>query len=105
MKITDKGPADIGVSELVRNKSTASTDQGEEGREGQRSGEPARVTISPEARQLQKVAELARRGDELRAEKVDKLKAQISRGEYHVDSEEVAKSMVRSEISRLLSKK
>ncbi|MGH8514778.1 MAG: transporter substrate-binding domain-containing protein, partial [Gammaproteobacteria bacterium] len=42
--------------------------------------------------------------DELRAEKVGKIKEQIEAGAYHVDAEEVAKSVARSEVARLLGK-
>jgi flagellar biosynthesis anti-sigma factor FlgM len=63
------------------------------------------VQISPEARKLQRIAELAQKGDELRAEKVKALKEQIDDGSYNVASEDVAKSIVRSEVARILEKK
>jgi flagellar biosynthesis anti-sigma factor FlgM len=68
----------------------------------ERSGEAAQVTISADARRLQRVTALAKREDELRAEKVNRIKEQILQGKYRVEAAEVAKGIVRSEISRLL---
>jgi flagellar biosynthesis anti-sigma factor FlgM len=62
------------------------------------------VSISAEARKLQKVVALAERGDELRAEKLRQIKEQIEQGTYHVKAADVAKSVARHEISRLLGK-
>jgi flagellar biosynthesis anti-sigma factor FlgM len=53
---------------------------------------------------LQKAAELAGKGDELRAEKVNKIKEQLAQGTYKVDAEDVAKSIARGEVARLLNK-
>jgi len=68
-----------------------------------RSGETVQAPISAEARRLQKrVGVLAERGDELRAEKVRRIKEQVVQGKYHVKAAEVAKGILRSEIARLL---
>ena len=53
----------------------------------------------------EQVAELARTGDQLRADKVKKIKEQIAADLFQVDSKEVAKSIARSEVSRLLENK
>jgi len=53
---------------------------------------------------MQRVAELAKKGDELRAEKVKQIKEQVEQGTYEVGSEDVAKSILRSEVSRLMEK-
>lgn len=61
--------------------------------------------ISKEARGPQRIAQhLARKGDELLAEKVKQIKEIIAKGEYEVDPREVAKSIIRTEISRHLEK-
>lgn len=70
----------------------------------ERSSDAAVVDISPEARHLQQVGVLVQRGDDLRAEKVSRIKAQIFQGTYQVDPAEVAKAVVRSEITRLLGR-
>ena len=105
MNITQKGPADPELAQLVSNDN----EMGSAGREvdvkAQPSGESAEVDISPEARKLQRVAELARTGDQLRAEKVKQIKEKIAADQFQVDSKEVAKSIARSELSRLLEKK
>lgn len=61
--------------------------------------------VSLEAYRRQKMADLAKPGNDPRAEKIRKIKEQIERGTYHVDASDVAKSLVRSEIARLLRKK
>lgn len=105
MKITDKGHIDATISQVVKNDRAAAPEQAGEGKRADRSGEPTKVTISQEARKLQRVAELAKKGDELRAEKVNTIKEQVEKGEYKVEPEEVAKSIVRNEAARLLSQK
>ena len=66
--------------------------------------ELASSSCSPEESLSERIVALAARGDELRAEKVRRIKAQIAQGTYYVDTEAVAKSMLRSEIARLLGK-
>jgi anti-sigma28 factor (negative regulator of flagellin synthesis) len=45
------------------------------------------------------------KGDQLRADKVRQIKEQIKTGQHQVDSKEVAKSIARSVVSRLLDEK
>lgn len=103
MKIADKGPVDVSLSQLVKDNQTVSAArEGGERRAVGPTGEAAHVSISAEARQLQRVAALAARGDELRAEKLTHIKEQLDQGTFHVEAADVAKGIVRSEISRLL---
>lgn len=106
MKIADKGPIDIQTSQAVRGESavSAARDRSDKRRVEQQSGDAAQVSISAEARKLQKVIALAEQGDELRAEKLRQLKEQIEQGTYHVEAGDVAKSIARHEVSRLLGK-
>ena len=67
--------------------------------------ESAKVDISKQTLELQRMAELARKGDELRAKKVKQIKESIVKGEYEVDAQEVARSMIRTELSRHREKK
>lgn len=62
------------------------------------------ASFSPEESHSERVVALAARGNELRANKVRRIKAQIAQGTYYVATEAVAKSMLRSEITRLLGK-
>lgn len=105
MRIADKGPVDTHVSQLVRGDSAApvARDQNDK-RQVEQTGDAAQVSISAEARKLQKVVALAERGDELRAEKLRQIKEQVEQGTYHVEAAEVAKSVARHEVSRLLGK-
>jgi hypothetical protein len=47
---------------------------------------------------------LARRGDELRVKRVRQVKEIVAKAEYEVDPREVAKSIIRTEVSRHLGK-
>jgi flagellar biosynthesis anti-sigma factor FlgM len=105
MKVIQKGPSDAELSQLVQNDKTLGRIRRDRSGEVVQSGESAKVDISREARELQRIAELARQGDELRAERVKQLKESIAKGEYAVDAEEIAKSIIRSEVSRHLEKK
>lgn len=105
MKITPKGPADADLTQLVKKDKISGPAHGDGDIKTNQNSGSARVSISPEARQLQRIAELARAGDELRAEKVKKIKEAIDNGTYRADSIEVAKSAVRAEVARLLEKK
>jgi flagellar biosynthesis anti-sigma factor FlgM len=105
MKITPKGPADADLTQLVKKDKIAGPAQSEGDIKAHQSSGSAKVSISPEARQLQRIAELARAGDEFRAEKLRKIKEAIDAGTYHADSIDVSKSVVRAEVARLLAKK
>jgi len=105
MKITQRGPADTDLSQLVQNDKTVNRVRRNFDPKVQQSGESAKVNISKEARDLQRIAELARTGDELRAQKVQQIKDQIARGNYNADPQEVSKSIIRSEVSDMLQNK
>jgi negative regulator of flagellin synthesis FlgM len=104
MKITGKDLIDSGISQHVQNDKGVAPARSEGEKGAPQTGETAKVSISEEARYLQKAAELAGKGDELRAEKVNKIKEQLAQGAYKVDAEDVAKSVARSEVARLLNK-
>ena len=103
MKFTHRGPADANLAKLINNDKTVKPPCADS--KVKESGSRARVGISPKARKMQRVAELAKKGDELRAEKVKKIKEQVEQGTDEVNSKDVAKSILRSEFSRLLEKK
>ena len=106
MKITPKGAESSDLAKIVQNdKKTAVAGTNRDAMAAQRSGESASVKISPEARELQRIAELARKSDQLRSAKVEALKEQIANGQYQVSEDEVAKSIARAEVTRLLEKK
>jgi flagellar biosynthesis anti-sigma factor FlgM len=102
MKITQRGPADTDLSQLVQNDNTINQVRRYSDPKVQQGGKPAKINISKEALELQKIAELARTGDELRAQRVNQIKEQIANGQYQADSKEVSKSIIRSEVSGLL---
>jgi flagellar biosynthesis anti-sigma factor FlgM len=105
MKITQRGPADSDLSQVVKNEKPVSHARRDVKGSTAHSNESAKVRISDEARELQRIAELARAGDQIRAEKVKSIKEQVDNGTYQANSEDVAKSIIRSEVSRLLEKK
>ena len=105
MEVTHKGRPGTELSLLIQNGKAA----GQAGRDKRtRVGptvESAKVNISKNAREPQRIAEpLARNGDELLAAKVRQVKETIAKGEYEVDPREVAKSIIRTEVSRHLEK-
>ena len=105
MKVTHEGRAGKHLSRLIQNDKTA----GQTGRDKRTEVDPtvesAKVNIYKGARELQRMTDLlTRKGDELRAEKVRQVKEIIAKGEYEVDSREVAKSIIRTEVSRRLEK-
>jgi flagellar biosynthesis anti-sigma factor FlgM len=60
----------------------------------------AKDDISKQIWELQPLAELARDRDEYRAQRVRQIKERIVKGEYKVDAQKVARSMIRTEVSR-----
>ena len=105
MKLIPRGPADTDVSQLVQNDEAVNSARREADSNFPQGGESTRIDSYEQAYSLQRVTELARIGDQLRADKVRQLKAQIVAGQFQVDSEETAKSILRSEVSSLLEKK
>jgi negative regulator of flagellin synthesis FlgM len=103
MKITPKGSGDAELA--VQSEKKIGPTRQEKEPAGKASGGASSVQISAQARRLQQIAELAKKGDELRAEKLEALKEKIDAGTYQVDPAEVAKSIVRSEVARALEKK
>jgi flagellar biosynthesis anti-sigma factor FlgM len=101
MKIIQRGPSETDISQLVHNETSVAHRKSAD-LKLQPGSESATVNISQKARELQRIAELARAGDGLRAEKVRQIKEQVAAGEYHAESKDVAKSILRSEVTRLL---
>ena len=105
MKVTHKARPGTDLSQLIRNDKAAGQTGRDRKTEVGPTVESAKVNISKKARELQRIAELlARKGDELRAEEIKQLKQIIAKGEYEVDAQKVAKSIIRTEVSRHLEK-
>jgi flagellar biosynthesis anti-sigma factor FlgM len=105
MEVIHKGRPGTELFQLIQNGKAA----GQAGRDKRvqvgPTVESAKVNISKEAREPQRIAQqLARKGDELLAEKVRQVKEMIAKGGYEVDPREVAKSIIRTEISWHLEK-
>jgi anti-sigma28 factor (negative regulator of flagellin synthesis) len=71
---------------------------------GKLSVSEAPLILSLEERQRLKMAS-AKREEELRAQKIREIKARIEGGAYRIGAADVAKSIVRREIARLLGGK
>ena len=104
LTVTTNGSTDAGLSQLIHNDKKVAYLRPVEQERRERLSDAAQVDISGEARQLHRVGLLARQSEELRADKVNTLKEQILQGTYYVEPVEVAKAIVRSEISRLLGR-
>jgi len=57
-------------------------------------GDGDQMNISSKGMQLKKLADQLEAEPEIRAEKVARLKEQIAEGNYHVDSEKLAESLM-----------
>ncbi len=57
-------------------------------------GEGDRMNISSKGMQIKKLADQLEAEPEIRAEKVAQLKEQIASGNYHIDSETLAESLL-----------
>jgi flagellar biosynthesis anti-sigma factor FlgM len=105
MKVTHEGRADRHLSQLIQNDKAAGQTDRDKRTEVGPTVESAKVNICKGARELQRITDLlTRKGDELRAEKVRQVKEILAKGEYEVDPREVAKSIIRTEVSRRLEK-
>jgi len=105
MKIIHRPPVDADLSQRIQNDKLTGQVRSERSQDAQPSGDSSKVNISKAGRELQRVAELARAGDEIRAQKVQQLKQQIADGNYRVDSKDISRSIIRSEVSRLFHDK
>jgi flagellar biosynthesis anti-sigma factor FlgM len=103
MKVNERGPAETVVGELARSRDPREAEAARGTREKGSAEDAARVTISKDARRLQRVVSLAQEGDELRSEKVRRLKAAIEQGTYEVPARDAARAIVGHELARLLS--
>jgi flagellar biosynthesis anti-sigma factor FlgM len=99
MEVIHKGRPGAEFSQLIQNGKAAGQAGRDKRTEVSLTVESAKVNISKEAREPQRIAQqLVRKGDELLAEKVRQVKETIAKGEYEVDPREVAKSIIRTEI-------
>jgi flagellar biosynthesis anti-sigma factor FlgM len=105
MELIHKGRPGAGLSQLIQNGKAAAQAGRDKRTEVGLPVNSAKVNISKDAWEPQRIAQqLARNGDELLAEKVRRVKEIIAKGEYRVDPREVAKSIIRTEISWHLEK-
>jgi anti-sigma28 factor (negative regulator of flagellin synthesis) len=104
MEVNHKGRPGTELFQLIQNGKAAGQAGRDKRTEVGPTVESAKV-ISKEAREPQRIAQqLACKGDELLAKKVRQVKEMIAKGGYEVDPREVAKSIIRTEISWHLEK-
>ncbi len=104
MKISQKGPADTDLSQAVQKDKPVRASQRDGEGKVQHGTESAMVNISAEARKLQRIADLAEAGNKARAEKMQRIKEELEAGIYQPDATDVAKSILRAEVGRLMEK-
>ena len=97
MKLTHKVPADSALSQSIQNDRVVGRVRRDKGAEVAQTAGSVKFNIFKEAWESQRIAEFARQGDELRAEKVKRVKEMIAQGKYEVDAQEVAKSILRAQ--------
>jgi anti-sigma28 factor (negative regulator of flagellin synthesis) len=104
MKATHEGRAGKDLSQLIQNDKAARQTGRDKRTEVGPTVESAKVNICKGTR-LQRITDLlTRKGDEPLAEKVRQVKEIIAKGEYEIDPREVAKSIIRTAVSRHLEK-
>jgi negative regulator of flagellin synthesis FlgM len=93
MKITDN-PTPVKLVKPTDNRAAESRPEGPS---------PAhrkdRVSLSPQARELLKAQKALAAIPDVRAEKVEEIKARIANGTYRIDSEQIADKMIRETLS------
>lgn len=95
MKISDLfSRQSIYGTERSNDSSRVGNAQSEQSSRGKGGEGEDRVSISPMARRFKQVSEIVREDEELRAQRVQALKAQVESGKYQVSSTDVAKSVV-----------
>lgn len=102
MKVTNHGSADINQLRLDKTDRVIAPQGEKERKKVGRADEAVQISISSAARRQQKVAALAQREAELRAQKLARIKDQIVQGKYHVNAADLAKAILRDELSQLL---
>jgi flagellar biosynthesis anti-sigma factor FlgM len=104
LTVTTKGSTDANSVRFIHNNRKVAYLQPvtQSGRE--HFGDAVQVSISGEAREFRQAQLLAQQTDAVRQERVHAIKEQLLQGSYHVDADEVARAIVRSEISRLLGR-
>lgn len=106
MQIADKRPCKDMLSQPIEETSAIAFMQDDpDSEKGACEGETVRIAHSPAAQRLQQVRALAKQGDDLRVRKLNRIRNEIAQGVYHVEAADVAKAILRSEISRLLGQK
>tara|TARA_B100000959_G_scaffold252096_1_gene281956 strand:- start:251 stop:565 length:315 start_codon:yes stop_codon:yes gene_type:complete len=77
----------------VTGEKTAKTDGGAKGAQG---GE--HIALSSKAKDIQKSHEAVKSSSDIRVDKVDRIKAAIAEGSFHVDSHELAEKILKDVI-------
>ena len=85
VKVTGEKTAKAGVS------------GGPSGAKGAQGGE--HIALSSKAKDIQKAHEAVKNSSEIRVEKVDRIKAAIAEGSFHVDSHELAEKILKDVIA------
>ena len=87
-KATDKSAAAGGV------KKNAKASDSDAASSASENGQATKVELSPRAKDIKRIAELAKDSPDVDASKVEKFKRMIAEGKYKVDSQAVADRMV-----------
>lgn len=88
--------------EILKTKETAGADKPGEAKPA--AGRADRVQISAEAEKVRFVQEAVRKTPDIRADKVDRIKALIKDGKYDVSAEELAQKLIDTGVADKLLK-
>ncbi len=103
MKITDINTNEKITSSIQKSQAVQETQNAGREKEAASSQPQAmdKVDISSMSRDVQKVQEVLKNTPDVRAEKVQELKAKVESGQYKVDAREIAGKMISSFIQDL----
>ena len=80
----------------ITGKKTAKAGGGPSGAKGTQGGE--HIALSSKAKDIQKSHEAVKNSSDIRVDKVDRIKAAIAEGNFHVDSHELAEKILKDVI-------
>ncbi len=96
LRIKNRAVQDRG--KVGNNPPAKSTDSGVES-SSKGSGSSEQIVLSSKAKDIQKASETAKSAPDIRTEKVNRIKKEISEGRFRVDSKDLAESILKNIIT------
>jgi len=97
MEISDNNPS-INVNNYVQDLQDKSTEKSKEDKKTQIASNDVKVELSSQSQEMVKLKNRMASVPDVRTEKIDQLKDQISNGTYKIDGNQVALKMIKESI-------